>query len=519
MLGSVGGVCSGPVSWWCSEVLRCSPKVAPDPSPSSGLPPMAECEQCSTRFNLLRRKRECAGCKMVYCGSCLKRGMEGTRRCNKCVVLTQWPLDMKELMALRVKDLRQFLHSQRINTTMCTEKRDLIDLVTRYISSQHRTTPSHRPPPPTTTSQRPSPHPPHTTNNNPSKHRSSPRTPAAPHDDGIRVRPSSNSSMGSIRVRPLDSIRVRPGRLHSPDPNTDAGIRVFASEQHVNSQDSPSTSSPASPSSDAAYPEGEEEECSRCPSDWTASCCSLDSCHNGTVGHAHHCPHHQDSSSPNSGEWVFVPEQNTPSAPPRGENQGNGDSARGVNNVPIPLPHHGEVVENGRPAGDASSSFEPTAPPQEQEERPSFEAPTASSSSSASSSAPTSAVSSPEPTKGVMAGIVALEDLKSVEEIHKLSVRQCKELLSLHRVTYTGVREKSELLSKIKILWEDYRTSRQELENLPEELICKICMDSAIDCVLLECGHMVSCTQCGKQMSECPLCRQYVVRVVRTFRA
>lgn len=59
------------------------------------------------------------------------------------------------------------------------------------------------------------------------------------------------------------------------------------------------------------------------------------------------------------------------------------------------------------------------------------------------------------------AGIVALEDLKSEEEIHKLSVRQCKELLSRHRVTYTGVREKSELLNKIKILWEDYRTSRQ----------------------------------------------------------
>jgi hypothetical protein len=33
-----------------------------------------------------------------------------------------------------------------------------------------------------------------------------------------------------------------------------------------------------------------------------------------------------------------------------------------------------------------------------------------------------------------------------------------------------------------------------------------------IDCVMLECGHMCTCTNCGKQMAECPICRQYVVR-------
>lgn len=51
-----------------------------------------------------------------------------------------------------------------------------------------------------------------------------------------------------------------------------------------------------------------------------------------------------------------------------------------------------------------------------------------------------------------------------------------------------------------------------------DEILCKICMDASVDCVFLECGHMVTCVQCGKQMNECPICRQYVVRVVRTFR-
>lgn len=52
-----------------------------------------------------------------------------------------------------------------------------------------------------------------------------------------------------------------------------------------------------------------------------------------------------------------------------------------------------------------------------------------------------------------------------------------------------------------------------------EDSLCKICMDSPIDCVLLECGHMVTCTKCGKRMSECPICRQYVVRAVHVFRS
>lgn len=56
------------------------------------------------------------------------------------------------------------------------------------------------------------------------------------------------------------------------------------------------------------------------------------------------------------------------------------------------------------------------------------------------------------------------------------------------------------------------------MENLDENL-CKICWDEPIECVILECGHMACCLNCGKQMSECPICKQYVVRVVRFFKA
>lgn len=58
-----------------------------------------------------------------------------------------------------------------------------------------------------------------------------------------------------------------------------------------------------------------------------------------------------------------------------------------------------------------------------------------------------------------------------------------------------------------------------EKDTMEDADLCKICWDAAVDCVMLECGHMATCTNCGKQLAECPICRQYVVRVVRIFKA
>lgn len=55
--------------------------------------------------------------------------------------------------------------------------------------------------------------------------------------------------------------------------------------------------------------------------------------------------------------------------------------------------------------------------------------------------------------------------------------------------------------------------------TIHDDNLCRICMDATIDCVLLECGHMVTCTKCGKRMNECPICRQYVVRAVHVFKS
>ncbi|KAK5928839.1 hypothetical protein CgunFtcFv8_010123 [Champsocephalus gunnari] len=124
----------------------------------------------------------------------------------------------------------------------------------------------------------------------------------------------------------------------------------------------------------------------------------------------------------------------------------------------------------------------------------------------------------------------SLSDLSSVDDIEALSVRQLKEILARNFVNYKGCCEKWELMERVVRLYQDQQNlqaasavnaseSAGSGSAGPEEHLCKICMDSPIDCVLLECGHMITCTKCGKRMSECPICRQYVVRAVHVFRS
>ncbi|XP_031621311.1 putative uncharacterized protein DDB_G0285119 [Contarinia nasturtii] len=111
-----------------------------------------------------------------------------------------------------------------------------------------------------------------------------------------------------------------------------------------------------------------------------------------------------------------------------------------------------------------------------------------------------------------------LNTVEKKEELEDLSVKQLKEVLMLNRVDFKGCCEKSELLERVQRLWDDLQNC-PAVDKLATVDLCKICMDAAIECVLLECGHMATCTNCGKVLSECPICRQYIVRVVRFFKA
>ncbi|ELW65518.1 E3 ubiquitin-protein ligase RNF34 [Tupaia chinensis] len=119
----------------------------------------------------------------------------------------------------------------------------------------------------------------------------------------------------------------------------------------------------------------------------------------------------------------------------------------------------------------------------------------------------------------------SLSDLSSLEDVEGMSVRQLKEILARNFVNYSGCCEKWELVEKVSRLYKENEENqksygeRLQLQEEEDDSLCRICMDAVIDCVLLECGHMVTCTKCGKRMSECPICRQYVVRAVHVFKS
>ncbi|KAL7738615.1 hypothetical protein ACLKA6_006909 [Drosophila palustris] len=123
-----------------------------------------------------------------------------------------------------------------------------------------------------------------------------------------------------------------------------------------------------------------------------------------------------------------------------------------------------------------------------------------------------------EPVNGLDSRFINLEDFEDLKDLENLTVKQLKEVLMLHRVDYKGCCEKQELLDRVERLWKTMRTA-PAVEKLATDELCKICMDAPIECVFLECGHMATCTNCGKVLPECPICRQYIVRVVRFFRA
>ncbi|XP_034227698.1 E3 ubiquitin-protein ligase SP1-like [Prunus dulcis] len=47
---------------------------------------------------------------------------------------------------------------------------------------------------------------------------------------------------------------------------------------------------------------------------------------------------------------------------------------------------------------------------------------------------------------------------------------------------------------------------------------CVICLEQEFCFVFVPCGHMCCCTSCCLNLRKCPLCRQQIVQVVRTFR-
>lgn len=135
---------------------------------------------------------------------------------------------------------------------------------------------------------------------------------------------------------------------------------------------------------------------------------------------------------------------------------------------------------------------------------------------------------------------IDIGDIADPSDISRLSAKDLKTILTRNCIDYKGCIEKEELREKVMRLWIEvnerkatrrYNRTRQNQPNIAadrsqddssddidENQLCKICMEREIDCVLLECGHYLTCVTCGRKLAECPICRQNITRCVRTFK-
>ncbi|KAI9491507.1 hypothetical protein BDB00DRAFT_874238 [Zychaea mexicana] len=124
--------------------------------------------------------------------------------------------------------------------------------------------------------------------------------------------------------------------------------------------------------------------------------------------------------------------------------------------------------------------------------------------------------------------MLSLDDLiRSKIEPGSLSVRTLKSILKANFVEQSHVLEKSDLVSRVERLANERKKELADREGgsaaVSDDSLCRICCDSQQNCVFLDCGHMVTCMDCGKQLvsskNECPICREPILKLVHVFRS
>ncbi|CAF2730480.1 unnamed protein product [Rotaria sp. Silwood2] len=70
-------------------------------------------------------------------------------------------------------------------------------------------------------------------------------------------------------------------------------------------------------------------------------------------------------------------------------------------------------------------------------------------------------------------------------------------------------------------------SAQSRLSNAPlesssasnSEDACKVCLDAEANCAFIECGHIVSCLNCAKLLTRCPVCRETIKRTLRVYKS
>eukprot|EP00092_Neocalanus_flemingeri_P029932 GFUD01032498.1.p1 GENE.GFUD01032498.1~~GFUD01032498.1.p1 ORF type:complete len:562 (+),score=156.39 GFUD01032498.1:91-1776(+) len=460
-----------------SQAAEQHPGTQPAHSPSAMI-----CDMCTNKFTLINRKKTCCECGNHFCSNCLPREPGRTRTCSRCGVLNKIPPHRGDLMKLRVKDLQHFLTRKRINIKSCVEKKDLVELVLQHSGV------------------------------------SSPAEPSAGASEGGNSRipstrlPTSNSwEDSSIRVSdqvPLE----RSGNFPKSYVESSHRREWFQEKFGRNSAETSEQSETSDNYSETPIETIEVVE----------EATPVETINDETEVETIHSLDNEDEEMVDADEVisVVVEEVIVPVSLREEVLKTNLEDIEMKQDANEEENRDAEVTLVEAPGEFEDSSEGAVGGKVEQTETSLPSDPKLGSRLNVDLLAEQGASSSPNsPRRFANQGMVYLSEIESLADLNELSTKQVKELLAMNRVNFKGCVEKDELLKIVERLWKQEQRNKSNIESMDDDSMCKICMDSPIDCVMLECGHMCTCTNCGKQMAECPICRQYVVRVVKTFKA
>lgn len=447
------------------------------------------CEGCAQKFTVFKRKKLCNICLRHFCNHCLSpqlgpnaansvlaRLTDRRHICATCLVLTARPLCRLQLRRLKVKDLQHYLMAHRISTRGCVEKDDLVNLLIRHVGST----------------------------NNGSYHDNICNS--HPDLSGIQDTNLPNSSFNRPPQPPRDLPRTTASSTNH-SASSSPSHQVPPHSIFVSATMGTTTTTTTTPTANAS-----------------ASVSSSASSSTNLWNSGQPCTSLMETSPlveivELNEDWSGDPDDLGPEPMVEEISESVGGTLSSPTSAGDQNTLSSSTTSLGEPNVTSSSSSSPS-----HEHPPPAEEVATTSSATANTELPET-VSSCEPMPdspdlgSVRPAVITLNTIKTLEELQKMSVKQIKDLLMRNRVDFRGCCERTELVERATRLWVENQESRKALDQIGTAEMCKICMDAPIECVMLECGHMATCMSCGKQLSECPLCRQYVVRVVRTFRA
>lgn len=448
-------------------------------SPSSSSVSTLMCDVCGNKLSVFRKKKPCAECKRQFCSQCLQRCRDRALRCKNCCVLTMRPPHRAALLDLRAKDLQHYLTQHNVSTRGCLEKEDLVNVLLRYAGTPGNPPPGNVGNPGNSSNSR---YPP-TGNSSFISGNSENRAGNSGTGSSVTVTIATTSASTSVRTLEPASVQTQFAQNVSghgdSDSSSDTSFEIVQRPGSIDNITSVHSSSSSTSVSEKSS-----------PADTSSSTVE-------TTGVPPLRPE-RESENPEGSE--------TTADAPMTSTQHSADETLGtLGSISLTSP----VNLEGAAAPDIVVDPDiHNVDSQEGQRVHPLSQPVSQANSSNNSSN-----NSPNLLRGTMASITSEADFEA------LSVKSLKDILHRHRVNYHGCCEKAELVDRAKRLYRDYCTSRAELEKLELDALCKICMDAPVECVMLECGHMATCTDCGRQLSECPICRQFVVRIVRTFKA